>query len=179
MEQPVAHSLNSLRLWGHNARFRHLAHGFREPWRIVFVLLHWRSRRGSYTPECRGDALLDGQISADGAAGVTAGGGGGAGGSVWVTVGTLAGSGTISADGGMGNGVGLGGGGGGGGGRIAVQYGVNLFFGAITALGGSGAGVGGAGTVYTKANSQPWGLVVADNGGQAGTNTTWMPERHD
>ena len=55
-----------------------------------------------------------------------------------------------------------------------MYYGVNLFFGTITALGGSGAGVGGAGTVYTKANSQPWGLVVADNGGQAGTNTTWI-----
>jgi len=119
-----------------------------------------------------GMLLLDGTISADGNAGLTAGGGGGSGGSVWLTVGTLAGAGTISADGGMGNGVGLGAGGGGGGGRIAIQYTTDLFFGATSARGGGGAGYGGAGTIYTRANSQSWGQVLADNGGQAGTNTT-------
>jgi hypothetical protein len=140
---------------------------------------------GSYSSYCIGGAgggaalvnvtgmlLLDGRISADGSPGVTAGGGGGSGGSVWLTVGTLAGAGTISANGGLGNGVGLGGGGGGGGGRIAVQYAANVFFGTTTARGGGGAAYGGAGTIYTKGNTQP-GLILADNGGQAGTNTTF------
>jgi hypothetical protein len=120
-----------------------------------------------------GTLWLDGEISADGGLGVTAGGGGGSGGSVWLSAGTLTGAGTISANGGMGNGSGLAGGGGGGGGRIAVNYAMNLFFGAMSARGGSGTGVGGAGTIYTKANSASWGLVLADNGGQAGTNTSW------
>ncbi len=108
-------------------------------------------------------------------AGFAEGSGGGSGGSVWLTVGTLAGAGTISANGGMGNGFGLWGGGGGGGGRIAIQYGVNLFFGTTSARGGSGSAWGGAGTIYTKANSQSWGQVLVDNGGQAGTNTTLGP----
>src|ERR1019366_5226188 len=107
--------------------------------------------------------------SADGNAGLTDGGGGGSGGSVWLTVGTLAGAGTISANGGAGNGFSLGG----GGGRVAIQYAVNLFFGATSAWGGNGAGWGGAGTIYSKANTQSWGLVLVDNGGQSGTNTSW------
>jgi hypothetical protein len=120
-----------------------------------------------------GMLLLDGRISADGTPGLTQGGGGGSGGSVWLTVGTLAGSGTISVNGGSGNGVGLGGGGGGGGGRVSVLYNMNLFFGAMSARGGDGAAWGGAGTIYTKANQQSLGLVVADNGGHLGTNTTF------
>src|ERR1017187_9555119 len=114
--------------------------------------------------------LLDGRISANGNPGLTDGGGG-SGGSVWLTVGTLAGAGTISANGGAGNGFSLGGGGGGSGGRVAIQYAVNLFFGATSACGGGGAAWGGAGTVYSKANNQSWGLVLVDNGGQSGTNT--------
>ncbi len=31
------------------------------------------------------------------------------------------------------------------------------------------------GTIYTKANNQSWGQLVVDNGGQAGTNTSWKP----
>jgi hypothetical protein len=120
-----------------------------------------------------GMLLLDGRISADGMGGVTPGGGGGAGGSVMLTVGTLAGAGTISANGGMGNGVGLGGGGGGGGGRVAVLPTMNLFFGTISARGSTGAGTGGAGTIYTKTPCCT-GVVLADNGGQAGTNTAWV-----
>jgi hypothetical protein len=120
-----------------------------------------------------GMLLLDGRISADGSPGLNEGSGGGAGGSVWLTVGTLAGTGTISANGGAGDGFGLTGGGGGGGGRIAIEYELDLFFGTTTAQGGGGSGWGGAGTVYSKANNQSWGLVVADNGGQSGTNTTF------
>jgi hypothetical protein len=120
-----------------------------------------------------GMLVLDGRISADGGVGIGEGSGGGSGGSVWLTVGTLTGAGTLSANGGMGNGFGLTGGGSGGGGRIAIQYGLNLFFGVISARGGSGSAWGGAGTVYTKASSQSSGLVLADNGGQSGTNTSW------
>ena len=88
-------------------------------------------------------------------------------------MGTLTGAGTISANGGMGNGSGLYGGGGGGGGRIAIQYNMDLFFGLTTSRGGSGCAWGGAGTIYRKANSTALGQVLADNGGQAGTNTSW------
>ena len=79
--------------------------------------------------------MLDGRISANGSPAFAEGGGGGSGGSVWVTAGTLTGAGTISANGGMGNGFGLTGGGGGGGGRIAIQYGMNLFFGSTVGSG--------------------------------------------
>src|ERR1019366_5823089 len=112
---------------------------------------------------------VDGRISAAGGAAISASGGGGSGGSIYLTVGTLAGSGTISANGGLGSYQG----GGGGGGRIAVLYSVYDFSGLVSAYGGSGYTTGGAGTIYTKANNQQWGLVVADNGGQAGTNTSW------
>src|ERR1035437_4686398 len=120
-----------------------------------------------------GMLVLDGRISADGGVGIGEGSGGGSGGSVWVTAGTLTGAGTLSANGGIGNGFGLTGGGGGGGGRIAIQYRMNLFFGVTSARGGNGSAWGGAGTIYTKANSQSYGQVLADNGGQSGTNTTW------
>jgi hypothetical protein len=120
-----------------------------------------------------GMLLLDGRISADGGVGIGSGSGGGSGGSVWVTAGTLTGAGAISANGGMGNGFGLTGGGGGGGGRIAVQYGMNLFFGITTSRGGNGSAWGGAGTIYTLANGQPYGQVLVDNGGKSGTNTSW------
>ena len=63
-------------------------------------------------------------------------------------------------------------GGGGGGGRIAITYGVYDFSGVVSAYGGGGYAWGGAGTVYTKANSQSWGQVTLDNGGQSGTNTS-------
>ena len=127
---------------------------------------------GAVRMNVTGVLQVDGRISANGNMGLTEGGGGGSGGSVWLTVGTLTGAGTIAANGGMGNGSGLAAGGGGSGGRIAIQYGMNLFFGTTSARGGGGAATGGAGTIYTKANSASWGLVLADNGGQTGTNTT-------
>jgi hypothetical protein len=120
-----------------------------------------------------GMLMLDGRISADGSPGFAVGSGGGSGGSVWLTVGTLTGGGSISANGGMGNGFGSTGGGGGGGGRIAIEYGSYVFFGAATARGSSGSAWGGAGTIYTKASNQSWGQVLADHGGQVGTNTSW------
>jgi hypothetical protein len=81
--------------------------------------------------------------------------------------GTLAGAGAISANGGVGNQLG----GGGSGGRIYLQYGVSAFAGTISAYGGGGYAWGGAGTIYTKANNQVMGQMLADNGGHYGTTT--------
>ena len=61
---------------------------------------------------------VTGRISARGNAGGSPSAGGGSGGSINLTVGTLAGAGVISADGGAGNALG----GGGSGGRIAMVY---------------------------------------------------------
>ena len=138
---------------------------------------------GSYSPYSVGGAgggviqlnvsgilQMDGRISANGGNGSGSGGGGGSGGSIWLTVGTLSGAGAITANGG--NGVDAIGGGGGGG-RISVGYTANSFSGLISAYGGGGANWGGAGTVYLKANSQSYGQLTLDNGGNTGTNTTF------
>ena len=136
---------------------------------------------GNYTPYSPGGSgggvihltvtgTLDaeGRISANGLNGGGTGGGGGSGGSVLLSVGTLTGNGSVTANGGNGaDGVG----GGGGGGRIAVTYNVNNFSGAMSARGGSGFAWGGAGTLYTKANNQPTGSVLVDNGGAPGAGT--------
>jgi len=109
------------------------------------------------------DGTLDveGRISANGGNGFGLGGGGGSGGSVWLTVGTLAGAGSITANGGNGaDGVG----GGGAGGRISIAYTANDFVGQMTAYGGGGYAYGGAGTIYTKANSQSVGQLLLQNG---------------
>jgi hypothetical protein len=116
-----------------------------------------------------GTLQVDGRISAAGGAAISPNFGGGSGGSIWLTAATLAGAGVISANGGTGNGLG----GGGGGGRIALQYSTNVFLGVLSAFGGSGYTSGGAGTIYTKANSQSYGQLLVDNGGRAGTNTSW------
>src|ERR1019366_3412602 len=93
------------------------------------------------------------------------------GGGILLAAGTLTGSGVIAANGGAGNGLG----GGGGGGRMAIPYNTSAFSGLVSAYGGSGGYAwGGAGTIYTKANKQSWGQVLVDNGGRAGTNTTWL-----
>ncbi|HTI98662.1 MAG TPA: hypothetical protein VL527_07135, partial [Dongiaceae bacterium] len=115
----------------------------------------------------------NGQISADGKMGVGACAGGGAGGSLWLELGGLSGSGLISANGGPGI---LPGGGGGGGGRISVSCDSNSFSGPITAVGGSGVYYGGAGTVYLRTNKLPYAQLIVDNGGNAGTNTTFVAE---
>ncbi len=128
---------------------------------------------GAVRLEVSGHLQVNGRISANGGDGFSTGSGGAAGGSVWLTAGTLSGAGIIAANGGRGNGFGPYAGGGGGGGRISIGYGLNLFFGEITARGGSGYQWGGAGTIYTKANNQPYGQVLVDNGGPQGANTTW------
>ena len=99
------------------------------------------------------------------------GGGGGSGGSIWLTVGTLSGSGSITANGGSGvDSVG----GGGGGGRIYISCNNNSFAGTVSACGGGGANWGGAGTVFIKPTAQN-GQLILDNGGHAGTNTPMHP----
>lgn len=124
---------------------------------------------GAVRLNINGKLQLDGRISADAAPGNASLGGGGAGGSVWLTLGTFAGTGTISANGGNGGTPGNGGGGGGGG-RIAVTFNTNLFTGNLTAFGGNGGVPGGAGTVYTKQNSATYADLRYDNNGRAGTN---------
>jgi len=117
-----------------------------------------------------GALQLDGRISANGGNGSGLGGGGGSGGSIWLTVGTLSGSGSITANGGSGADLV---GGGGGGGRISISYNASAFAGIISALGGGGAGWAGAGTIFLTPRTQQVGQLILDNGGHAGTNTTF------
>jgi hypothetical protein len=86
--------------------------------------------------------------------------GGGSGGSVWLTTGTLAGSGTISANGGNGYSAG-----GGGGGRIAINYTTDSPSLSCHAYGGTGYSYGGAGTIYKKSTVQTNGgdLLIDNN----------------
>ncbi len=114
-----------------------------------------------------GTLLVNGRISSDGAPANIQDFGAGAGGAVWLTVGTLAGSGAITANGGGAKGVG----GSGGGGRIALYYTTNNFAGSIAAQGGGGTNFGGAGTIFTRANNQSVGRILVDNGGNLGTNS--------
>ncbi|MBF0559877.1 MAG: choice-of-anchor D domain-containing protein, partial [Nitrospirae bacterium] len=92
-----------------------------------------------------GTTTINGNLSANGQP-LTQGGG--SGGSIWINTATLAGSGTISANGGdSGNWAG----GGGGGGRIALYSTTSIFSGSVTVNGGAGgsaASSGTAGTVY-------------------------------
>jgi hypothetical protein len=120
-----------------------------------------------------GTTTVNGNISANGNNGTstTHAGGGGAGGSIWLTTGTIIGSGEITADGGMGgNGTSFSNNhaGGGGGGRIAIYYTTNnLSQGQLSATGGtpygSPANRGGAGTIFLKQDSQTNGELIIDN----------------
>src|SRR6185437_6971468 len=93
--------------------------------------------------------------------------GGGSGGSVWLVVGTIAGDGTISANGGSANPSVAGGG---AGGRVAVYFNSNSFSGIIQAHGGAGANAGGAGTIYTTNTTLlSSGQLIVDNGGLTGS----------
>ena len=79
--------------------------------------------------------MVNGRLSAGGNAALQDDAGGGSGGSIWLTAGALAGTGTIAADGGAGE---LYDGGGGGGGRIAIYTPLNVFGGLVSAAGGNG-----------------------------------------
>jgi hypothetical protein len=80
-----------------------------------------------------GTFTVAGTLSSNGLTGLSSVDGAGAGGSLWLIVGTLGGSGTISANGGTSSS-----GGGGGGGRIFIQYTTNNFVGTAQAAAGTG-----------------------------------------
>jgi hypothetical protein len=108
-----------------------------------------------------GTLTVNGFLSADGSAGSR--GGGGSGGSLYLTAGTLTGSGAITARGGgyTGNN-----GGAGGGGRIALYYGANSFVGLMGAYGGNcDYGWAGAGTLFLQQTAQTQGDLFVDNSG--------------
>src|SRR5690606_26740710 len=94
-------------------------------------------RGGGAVELTAGELQLDGHILANGSS-VSSNGGAGSGGSVWLRVNTLSGTGAISADGGNGRSGYYGSGGGGG--RIAVYYTQNEGFelSNITSTGGLG-----------------------------------------
>jgi len=117
---------------------------------------------------------VNGIISANGGNGSGSGGGGGAGGAIEIGVGFLSGTGSITAIGGNGAPDG----GGGGGGRIAIDTTLSLqptdlFTGTVSAYGGGGANYGGAGTIYYQTNALVSSVLILDNHGNVGTNTSF------
>ena len=102
-----------------------------------------------------GTLTIDGILTANG----NVGGYGGSGGSVYVTVGELTGTGLISAEGGARGNSSVAGG---GGGRIAIYYDTDTYGGLVSASGG--AVTGGAGTIYSKSAGQEWGDLLIDRG---------------
>ncbi|HSA29407.1 MAG TPA: hypothetical protein P5159_22995 [Phycisphaerae bacterium] len=128
-----------------------------------------------------GTLRVDGSIAANGADGASPPyqwencAGGGAGGSVYLTVGTLAGgsSGIITANGGnAGGGVA----GGGAGGRIAIHGPMGTFSGTLSAVGGAnGHQRGGAGTIYLRQRNTAIAELIVDNGGTSGALTLLHP----
>ena len=115
-----------------------------------------------------GNMKIDGVITASGAGAANSRAGGGAGGSIGISAASVSGSGSITANGGAGAAIH---GGGGGGGRIAIQCGTNNFSGSMTAYGAGGSQAGGAGTIFTQLTGQN-GLLLVDNGGRTGANST-------
>lgn len=115
----------------------------------------------------------NGSIKSDGNTGTVNGGntgGGGSGGTIYLNAGSLAGSGSITANGANS----LGNSGAGGGGRIAI-YSTNFFSGSKTAYSGTGAKVGGAGTIYEKDTDDAvniYGNLIVNNNAVSGAVTT-------
>ena len=115
-----------------------------------------------------GTLVVNGRLTANG----TDGASGGSGGSLFVSAGSLTGSGTISAAGGA---TGDTSAGGGGGGRIALYYDSGTFGGTVSAVGGLGgasAYSGGTGTIYTKSNTQTFGTLLIDGTGRTNAMET-------
>jgi hypothetical protein len=124
---------------------------------------------GALSVNVAGSLVLDGVISANGAAGAAGtGAGGGSGGGIYLAAQRLSGSGSISASGGTGDSLI---GGGGGGGRITISCTTKNYAGATAAYGGHGFMAGGAGTIYVASKSTKYPQVLVDNGGLVGTNT--------
>jgi hypothetical protein len=111
-----------------------------------------------------GALTINGTVSANGGSS-TQYGAGGAGGSIWLVVNnTLAGVGSITADGGSSNGTTKSGGGGGG--RIALDWGTKTFNGVIRAKGGTGYRNGKHGTIWVPSTkwTQLWNDTHPVNG---------------
>lgn len=108
---------------------------------------------------------LLGRISANGLGTPANNAGGGSGGSVYLSAGSLSGTGLITVNGGAGEYID---GGGGAGGRIALHAQQNEFAGTLLARGGGGSAHGGSGTIYTRLGAEPGGQLVLDNGGNGG-----------
>ncbi|HRY82591.1 MAG TPA: hypothetical protein P5232_02740, partial [Candidatus Moranbacteria bacterium] len=87
-------------------------------------------------------------------------GGGGSGGSVWISVGSITGSGAIQANGGNGN-TGGNDGGGGAGGRVSLTFATDASYGLTnTATGGTGANAGANGSIYYNVSASYTSSVV-------------------
>ena len=113
---------------------------------------------GSVRLAVAGTLTVDGSISSGGRVGA-------AGGSVFLSAATLAGSGSIRANGGDAM---NGSSGGGGGGRVALLADTLSFSGELAAIGGNGSQAGGAGTVFTRVTAEPNGRLSIDNAGRSG-----------
>ncbi|MFA6028047.1 MAG: DUF2341 domain-containing protein [Patescibacteria group bacterium] len=117
-----------------------------------------------------GEATISGHIHADGG-NHTSLGAGGSGGSIYLSVGTLSGAGTVTVNGATGNSNAYGDG---GGGRIAIYYDTDNSS-SITkqAYGGNYGGTsthfGGAGTIYIKDNTAVTDTVIIDNNSKDST----------
>lgn len=93
----------------------------------------------------------NGTITSDGSGSGYTGSAGGAGGSTWIDVTSLSGSGWMSSYGGNDYGA--------GGGRIALYYDTNTMTGSILAFSNDSGTRGGAGTVYKKVHSHAYGAL--------------------
>jgi hypothetical protein len=114
---------------------------------------------GALRLSVKGQARVDGVLSANGGAGLQDDSGGGSGGSIWIMAKALTGHGTISVKGGDGE---LYGGGGGAGGRIAINSPAYSFAGDIAMEGGLGAFNGNSGSLYIS-SVLPGLEVIAQN----------------
>lgn len=113
--------------------------------------------------------IVNGTISAKGLAVATNSviGGGGSGGSIKIETGTLAGSGSINANGGEGTTINFYPSGAGGGGRIAINYDeLSLPEDNIQAFGGTQKYAGAAGTIFLKSSTEAYGKVLVKNNGK-------------
>ncbi|WP_413294432.1 beta strand repeat-containing protein [Bdellovibrio sp. HCB185ZH] len=120
---------------------------------------------GAITFIVPGTFTVNGTLSTNGVAGSATGGAGGAGGSLWLTVGTIAGTGAITANGANGNGQG----GGGGGGYVYVFYNTANTY--TTANATAARGTGGNGTAGSTSTV---GVVLFTTTGSAATKLVYI-----
>ncbi|MHC4606205.1 MAG: YCF48-related protein, partial [Planctomycetota bacterium] len=112
-----------------------------------------------------GSLTVSGWVLADGEDAPGSEDGGGSGGSIWISTGTLAGAGMVSAMGGDGYDDVVFDGGGGGGGRIAVYYDSSTFTGSVFVTGGVGPGTAVDGAAGTFADGSLWKFREYDSFG--------------